>query len=317
MQVTNACSYIHMWVPSGITWWLANYGGVLIWHLVSVCYMLYKYIWTNSIGYVASTFSMGALSGVALNCKHLSHCLICLVTSSVMLGQKNWSLKRSKVLSIPKCPKASWYPFKACILKVVGSTDCMVFLSGWSVSWVSFLQYKIPFLRSNLPLCLRNCFISGLSVSLPLCNPLALYLWMISPITLFSLNSHPIQCSHTPWIQGRIWMTKVAQVWYDFWCHNSFTNYLSMVRDGRENRLNGLRTARNGFNVVISLSCNDSSNYSLNGISSNDLITFLPINPRQSVCFYIPLSRLLIDMEVIVRQASDPSVPHCIQLGSC
>ena len=76
--------------------------------------------------------------------------------------------------------------------------------------------------------------------------------------------------------------------------------------DGAEKRLNGLRTARNGFNVFIPLPCNGSSNYSLDGISSNGLVTFLPINLRQSIFFYIALSGLVVDMEVIVSQASGP-----------
>ena len=87
--------------------------------------------------------------------------------------------------------------------------------------------------------------------------------------------------------------------------------------DGKEKGLNGLRTAGNGFNVVIPLTYNGSSNYSLNGISLNGFITFLLINPRQSICFYIALSGSIMDMEVIVSQARDPSVSHCTQLGSC
>ena len=85
---------------------------------------------------------------------------------------------------------------------------------------------------------------------------------------------------------------------------------------GREKGLSDLRTARNSFNVIIPLPCNGSSNYSLNGISLKGLIIFFPINPRQGICFYIALSRSIMDMAVIVSQTSDPSVPHCIQLGS-
>ena len=65
----------------------------------------------------------------------------------------------------------------------------MVFLFGRSTSWISFLWYRIPSLMNNLFHCLMNCFISGLSVSLPFqhCSSFALNKWMILPIVL-SLN---------------------------------------------------------------------------------------------------------------------------------
>ena len=69
-----------------------------------------------------------------------------------------------------------------------GSTNYMVFLLGQSTSWISFLWYRIPCLINNVFHCLMNCFISWLSVSLPIqhCNSFALNKQMISPI-FFSL----------------------------------------------------------------------------------------------------------------------------------
>ena len=82
--------------------------------------------------------------------------------------------------------------------------------------------------------------------------------------------------------------------------------------DRGDKRLNDLRTARNSFNEIIPFPCNGSSNNSLNGISLKGLVIFLPINPRQGICFHIALSRSMMDMEVIVSQTSSPPVSHCI-----
>ena len=71
--------------------------------------------------------SIGCISDLSwdcLNLVHLSHVCMCMNTSSAILGQKNLSCNKPKVLSIPKCPLSSWHATITLQIKHLGSTNC-------------------------------------------------------------------------------------------------------------------------------------------------------------------------------------------------
>ena len=102
--------------------------------------------------------------------------------------------------------------------------------------------------------------------------------------------------------------------WLSTWSSDGCTDCWC-VRDGWEKWINCLEATWKWFNIISHISSNGSCNYCLNWISLNGLITFLPLNPWQSICFHITFPRFVMDMKIVVSKTSNLPMLHCIQLA--